>query len=128
MQISAFLYQKSTPNLIFPPEPQDPSYYYDLKTHLDQNQDYRTSRIEWRKTRPDLKDMFRVKELFFQKFREEDLPTFHQDVFYFMRAHPELTPEDGARMFCGKWKGYEKTYGVEFVERAMRRCELCLSK
>ena len=65
--------------------------------------------------------MWRIKEEFFQVFCQESLPMFHSDIELFVRAHPEVSVEEGAQQFCEKWKGYEKTYGVEFVERAMRR-------
>lgn len=128
MQLSdnvSLILQHSHPLTIFTlPEPQDPTYLFDLKTHLNDNPEYRKARIEWKKTKPIHWDLWRVKEEFFQYYCENDLPTFHQDIFYFVRAHPGLSPEEGAKAFCGKWKGYEKTYGEEFVRRAMLRCEL----
>ena len=68
MQISSFLYKKTTYEIIFPPDPNDPSYFLDLKDHLDKNLDYRRHRIEWRKGQPASWDMWRIKEEFFQMF------------------------------------------------------------
>ena len=46
---------------------------------------------------------------------------FHSDIELFVRSHPEVSVEDGAQQFCKKYRGYEMTYGIEFVERAIRR-------
>lgn len=113
--------------LTHPPEPtitthhpsKDPSYFFDLKEHLNNNSEYIKARITWRKLHPEILDMFTVKERFFEYYKENDLPTFHRDIETFLRNHHELTAEDGAKMFCGKFKGYEMTYGVEFVKRAI---------
>ncbi len=99
----------------------DPLYFKDLKNYLDKNEDYRKARIAWRKFHSEILDMFTVKDRFFEYYKENDLPTFHRDIETFLRNHPELTVEEGAMVFCSKWKGYEKTYGVEFVRRAMER-------
>lgn len=121
MQISDFLYSKSTPGIIFPPESQDPSYFLDLKAHLDNNQDYRKRRIEWRKTKPAIWDLWRIKEEFFQVFCDTDLPVFHRDIEIFIRNDPDLSVEELAKKFCDECRGYEMTYGRGFVERAIRR-------
>lgn len=121
MQISDVLYTKSTVEIIFPPDPTDPSYFLDLKEHLDTNQEYRKARIGWRKSHPELFDMYAVKERFFEYYCITDLPTFHNDIVAFLNVHRVLSVEDAAQKFCDKWRGYENTYGVEFVERAIRR-------
>ena len=123
MQISSFLYKKTTHEIIFPPDPSDPSYFLDLKEHLQQNEDYRKERREWRKGQPASWDMWRIKEEFFQVFCEKDLPVFHRDIEIFVNFYPDLSADEIAKIFCDKWKGYEKMYGVEFVERAIRRCQ-----
>jgi len=123
MQISSFLYKKTTYEIIFPPDPDDPSYFLDLKDHLDKNLDYRKHRIEWRKGQPASWDMWRIKEEFFQMFCEKDLPVFHRDIEIFVNYYPDLPTGEIAKIFCGEFKGYEKTYGIEFVERAIRRCK-----
>jgi len=120
MQISDILYHKPSSEPISTPI--DPTYYKDLKTHLNNNLEYRKARIEWRKLNPKISDMYTVKERFFDYYKEHDLPTFHNDIELFVRNHPELSAEDGAKMFCEKFRGYQMTYGVEFVERAIRRC------
>lgn len=122
MQISDFLYKKQTSYSNLPSI--DPSYLLDLKKHLDQNKDYIKQRIEWRKTRPEIWSMKSVKEEFFKVFCETDLQVFHRDIEFFLMNHQGISVKDGAKMFCAKFRGYEMTYGVEFVERAMRRCEL----
>ncbi len=119
MQISDFLFHKPPSEIISTPI--DPSYFPDLKNHLDKNPDYIKSRIAWRKLNPGILDMFTVKERFFEHYKENDLPTFHNDIEIFIRNHPEISVEDGAKMFCEKFRGYQMTYGVEFVERAIRR-------
>jgi len=123
MQISDLLYHKTTPGITFPPDPGDPNFFLDLKSHLDDNLDYRKQRIKWRKTKPATWDMWRIKEEFFQEFCEKDLPVFHRDIEIFVNFYPDLPAEEIAKLFCAKWKGYEKTYGIEFVERAIRRCQ-----
>lgn len=123
--ISLLLQIPKPPTITTINPPIDPSYFFDLKAHLDNNQDYRKARIEWRKAKPVAWDLWRVKDEFFQYYCENDLPTFHQDIFYAVRAHPKLSAEDGAKMFCARWKGYEMTYGEEFVRRAIERCKLC---
>ncbi len=122
MQISDFLYKKSSPAITFPPEPQDPSFFQDLKEHLQNNLDYRKDRIEWRKNQPANWDIWRVKEEFFQKFCVDDFPVFERDIQIFIKNDPGIPVEILAEKFCEKWKGYKNTYGVELVERAMRRC------
>lgn len=98
-------------------------YYKDLKEHLDKNEEYRKARIIWRKLHPGILDMYTVKERFFEYYKEHDLPTFHTDIERFLNIHPELSAEEGAKMFCAKWKGYDMTYGEEFVKRAVERCK-----
>lgn len=121
MQISDLLYHKPTSDTI--PSPIDPTYFKDLKKHLDKNPDYIKSRIEWRKFNPSILDMYTVKERFFEYYKANDLPTFHNDIELFVRNHPDLSVEDGAKMFCEKYRGYDGTYGREFVERAITRCK-----
>lgn len=121
MQLSDVLYTKSTVEIIFPPDPIDPSYFLDLKEHLDKNQEYRKARIEWRKSKPSLWDLRRAKEEYFQVFCQEDLPTFNDDITRFLAINQELSISEAAKKFCDKWRGYSNTYGIEFVERAMRR-------
>jgi len=101
------------------PEPHDPTFLSDLKKHLDQNLEYKKARIAWRKTRPGINDLFTVKEQFFEEFCEKDLPVFYKDIYYFIRDAPDISPEDGAKQFCARWKGYAMTYGEEFVRRAI---------
>ena len=120
MQISDVLYHKPSSETI--QTPVDPTYYKDLKAHLDNNLEYRKARIEWRKLNPRISDMYTVKERFFEYYKVNDLPTFHRDIDTFVRNHPALSVEDGAKMFCERFRGYDGTYGREFVERAIRRC------
>ena len=121
MQIADFLYHKPTSETI--PSPIDPSYFTDLKIHLNDNLEYRKARIEWRKTKPASWDMWRIKEEFFQMFCEKDLPVFQRDIEIFVNYYPDLSTGEIAKIFCGEFKGYEKMYGIEFVERAIKRCK-----
>lgn len=123
MQISSFLYKKTTHEIIFPPDPGDPNFFLDLKKHLDNNTEYRKQRIEWRKTGSSSPDMARIKIEFFEVFREKEMPTFWSDIQIYVNFYPDLSADEIAKIFCGEFKGYEKTYGIEFVERAIRRCQ-----
>jgi len=121
--VSLILTHPSEPTITTVQPSKDIFYFKDLKERLDHDEKYRKARIAWRNLHPDIVYTFTVKERFFEYYKEKDLPTFHNDIEIFLRNHPELSAEDGARMFCAKWKGYEKTYGQEFVRRAMERCK-----
>lgn len=124
-EIPVSIFMQIPPNSLYTElkETIDPEYYSDLKNHLNNNPDYRKARIEWRKKNPQFKTLFQVREEFFKHYKETDLQTFHRDIFYFVLNNPDISSDEGAKMFCSKWKGYEKTYGVEFTRRAIERCQ-----
>ena len=90
---------------------------------MEKCEDYRKERLEWRKGQPASWEMWRIKEEFFQVYCEKDLPVFQRDIEIFVNYYPDLPTGEIAKIFCGEFKGYEKTYGMEFVERAIRRCQ-----
>ena len=99
-------------------EPQDPNYFYDLKKHLQQNPTYRQERKEFYKLRPGW-SLFRARDEFAREYSE----LFHQDIECFCRVDAHVDAGEAAQAFCLKYRGYLNMYGVEWTERAIRRCK-----
>jgi hypothetical protein len=103
------------------PEVIDPTFLFDLKRHLENNPDYRAKRRAWAKTKPQYRDLYRIKYEFFEEWVGSNLKLFEDDVKVFLTEHPNLNVGEATQAFCAKWKGYFSTYGEEFVRRAITR-------
>jgi hypothetical protein len=119
--VSILLHNPQEP-LQFPSQ-EDPTYFFDLKNHLQNNPEYRTDRKEYYKKHPNW-CLYRARD----EFAREYVQTFHEDIKVFLRRfYPEISEDtytEAAQAFCLKWKGYSNTYGLEFVERAISRCTI----
>jgi hypothetical protein len=98
-------------------EAEDPCFKYDLKKHMENNSEYRKQRIEWAKTKPKTWSLFYRKDVFFDEWYQDNIPTLQNDIIAFIRIHPEFTSSEVAHAFCMKWVGYSFTYGEEFIQR-----------
>ena len=101
----------------------DPEFFYDLKLHFREDPNHWKNVWEYRKL--NWKEPYNN----FQRDCEENyikdhLKTMEFDLELFLKKNTNVSAEEGAKMFCGKWKGYANTYGVEFVRRAIRRYQL----
>jgi len=94
----------------------DPDYFLELKEHLQLNIEYRKERKEFYKLHPSW-CIYRARDEFARQYIE----TFHRDIEFFVKAHPDLSIEESTRAFCQKWRGYANLYGEEFVRRAITR-------
>lgn len=122
--VSCLLPYSKTDYLPTFPTIEDPAFLFDFKQHLEDNDDFRAKRRTWAKTKPQYRDLYEIKYVFFEEWAVTNLKLFEDDVNVFLSEHPDLNVGEAAQAFCGKWKGYSSTYGEEFVRRAMRRAEL----
>ena len=106
------------------PKIEDPTFLFDLKQHLENNPDFRAKRRAWAKTKPQYRDLYRIKYEFFEEWVGSNLKLFEDDVKVFLTEHPDLNAGEATQAFCGKWKGYSSTYGEEFVMRVIKRVVL----
>ncbi|MDD4588825.1 MAG: hypothetical protein PHG06_00150 [Parabacteroides sp.] len=103
------------------PEAIDPTFLFDLKQHIENNPDYRAKRRAWAKTKPQYRDLYRIKYEFFEEWVGEHLSLLEDDIKVFLCEHSDLNVDEATQAFCMKWKGYSSTYGEEFVRRAIMR-------
>jgi hypothetical protein len=117
MQLSdscSILYNKKpplTPNL---PKFPDPSYIFDLKTHLQENENYRKERKEFYKLHPTW-SLYRARDEYARQYIER----YHDDLSKFVSYYPGLPPQSLAEKFCQAWVMYGDGVGVEFVRRSI---------
>jgi len=105
------------------PEVIDPTSRFDPKQHLEDNDDFRAKRRAWAKTKPQYRDLYLIKYVFFEEWAKTNLKLFEDDVKVFLSEHPNLNAGEATQAFCGEWKGYSLTYGEEFVRRTITRCK-----
>jgi hypothetical protein len=118
MQLSdsiSILYNKKTTLTPQLNESLDPSYLFDLKTHLQENETYRKERREFYKLHPTW-SLYRARDEFARQYIER----FHDDLSKFASYYPGLPPQSLAEKFCQAWVMYGEVVGVEFVERGLR--------
>lgn len=101
---------------VFPPPPCDPDYFLDLKKHLQENAEYRKERKEFYKLHPGW-SLFKARDEFAREYSE----TYHRDIEWFKRSHPDMTAGEAAQAFCLQHRGYLIVYGLEWTERAFKR-------
>jgi hypothetical protein len=120
--VSCLLPYSKTDYLPIFPKIEDPTFLFDLKQHLEDNDDYRAKRRAWAKTKPQYRDLYLIKYVFFEEWAGSNLKLFEGDIKVFIREHPDVNVGEATQAFCGEWKGYSLTYGEEFVRRAIMRC------
>ena len=82
---------------------QDPTFFFDLREHLNNNLEYRKKRIEYTKNKP--WSLYRIKYEFFQVFKEETFSILENDLKYFIIKNTHLNDLEATQTFCSKYKG-----------------------
>jgi len=66
----------------------DPTFRFDLKQHLENNPDFRAKRRAWAKTKPQYRDLYEIKYVFFEEWTKTNLKLFEDDVNVFLLNIP----------------------------------------
>jgi hypothetical protein len=98
----------------------DPMYFPEIKTHLNNNPEYRAERRAWTKIKKS--DLIKWGLFWIQdEFCRYYLEPFYRDVELFLNSCTQEDPREQAESLCKEWRGYYNVYGVEFVERVINQ-------